>query len=361
MSRLLATLLRALSCGCALLLLAGATGAQAGPANSGLAGASHTNPLAGMPWGNYTGGQDEIFPYFWGAQGSERQMLAKVALRPRMRWFGSWYPDDRAYETARDYVANATQGDSRRLAQIAVFRLVPWEHEACGRLPTGGEQASYKHWIDAFAAGIGSSRVALVLQPDLPFAMCVPHHSPLPLQLVSYAAQRFSSLPHTSVYIDAGAGDWANVPEAASMLRGAGVRYTRGFALNATHYDTTENEIRFGAGLTRALGAMGIRNRHFVINTSSNGHGFTFQQYNDPATFDNATVCRSRTQRRCASLGIPPTTDVANPRWGLSAFARRIARQSVDAYLWIGRPWLYNQNDPFVMPRTMQLAATSPF
>jgi hypothetical protein len=144
------------------------------------------------------------------------------------------------------------------------------------------------------------------------------------------------------------------------MLLGAGVRYARGFALNNTHYDTTEREIHFGAQVAALLARHGVRGRHIVINTSSNGRGFTFKQYHGP-NFDNASVCRSRSSRRCVTLGIPPTTDVANRRWGLSRRARNQARRLVDAYLWIGRPWLYNQADPFDLQRSLALARTTPF
>jgi endoglucanase len=304
---------------------------------------------------------DEVFPSYRATQGSAHQLVGRVALTPRMRWFGGWNPDDQAQATASQYIANATRGNPNVMVQMAIFRMKPWEHAACLSLPTAAQQASYKTWIDGFAAGIGDARVALVLQPDLPFASCAPQHSMLPLRMVTYAARVFGALPHTSVYIDAGAGDWPSVGQAAWLLRNAGVRYARGFALNATHYDPTENEIRFGARVAQALAASGYPGKHFVINTSTNGRGFTYQQYNDPATFDNARVCASRRDRHCATLGIPPTTDVANPRWGLSATARRLAKRYVDAYLWIGRPWLYNQASPFDLQRTIRLAATTPF
>lgn len=352
--------LAVLICGCAALIVAVAP-ARAGVANAGVPGASKTNPLAGLPWGNYSGPLDEVFPSYRASQGRNRQLLGLVALRPRMRWFGAWYPDSQARSVASEYLANVTGGNPNVMAQMAIFRLDPWEGDACKRLPTAAQQASYKTWINAFAAAIGSTRVALVLQPDLPFAACVPHHSTLPLALVAYAARVFSRLSHTTVYIDAGAGDWPSVAEAVSELKTAGVGYTRGFALNATHYDTTENEVRFGARVVAGLAAAGIHGRHFVVNTSSNGHGFTYQQYNDPATFDNARVCATRTSQRCATLGIPPTTAVASTKWGLSATARGLAARYADAYLWIGRPWLYNQADPFSLSRTLQLAATTPF
>jgi hypothetical protein len=61
------------------------------------------------------------------------------------------------------------------------------------------------------------------------------------------------------------------------------------------------------------------------------------------------------------TLGIPPTTDVGNPKWGLSAPNRKLARRYVDAYMWFGRPWLYRQADPFLTKRAVQLARTSPY
>jgi endoglucanase len=177
---------------------------------------------------------------------------------------------------------------------------------------------------------------------------------------VAYAARVFSALPHTTVYIDAGAGDWPTVSQAASLLRGAGVAHTRGFALNATHYDSTQKEILFGQRVVKALAAAHIRGRHFVINTAANGRPFTYQQYHR-RDFDNAGVCSSRASRRCVTLGIPPTADVSNRRWGLSAAARHVAGRLVDGYLWIGRPWLYNQATPFDSERSLALAATTPF
>jgi endoglucanase len=334
--------------------------AMAGVANGGIPGAPAANPLAGLPWGAYTGQLDEVYPAYAAAQGRQRQLLAKIALAPRMRWFGSWYSDDQAGSVASQYIADTTGGQSGVLSQMAVFRLEPWESAACQQLPSAAQQASYKRWIDGFAAGIGSSRVAMVLQPDLPFADCIPHHSKLPLHLVAYAARRFSGLPHTTVYIDVGASDWPSVGTAAAELRDAGVKYTRGFALGATHYDTTAHEITFGRQVAQALARSHIPNRHFVINTAQNGRGFTYQQYHG-SSYDNAAVCHSRAQQRCVTLGIPPTTKVADGRWGLSAGSRATANRYVDAYLWFGRPWLDNQSDPFDLQRSLALAATSPF
>lgn len=354
------TLLRAVCLSvCALALLV--SQARAGVANAGLTPGSPGDPLSGLRWGNYSGPLDEVFPAYRRARGAERSLLGEIALRPRVRWFGPWYSDAQAQRTAREYIANVTGGNPNVLVQMAVFRLVPWEDAACLRLPTAAEQSSYQRWIQAFAAGIGDARVALILQPDLPFAHCVPHHSTLPLRLVAYAAKVFGALPRTSVYIDAGAADWPSVGEAAAILRTAGIGYARGFALDATHYDSTSRQVLFGQEVSRRLAADGFPGRHVVINTAQNGRPFTYQQYHDGSAYANAPVCPSRAAARCVALGIPPTWQVASPRWRLSARVRAVAARYVDAYLWIGRPWLDRQSDPFDLARALALARANPF
>jgi hypothetical protein len=61
------------------------------------------------------------------------------------------------------------------------------------------------------------------------------------------------------------------------------------------------------------------------------------------------------------TLGVPPTADVTDPRWGLPAGSRRIAARLCDAFLWIGRPWLYEGAAPFVESQALQLARSTPF
>jgi hypothetical protein len=340
----------------AAVAVVAAPAASAGTANLGLPGASRSNPLAGMPWGVYTGsGDNSVYPAYAQASGRARTLLGKIALEPQAFWFGSWFPDGQAGTEARKFVAGVTHGDPSVLTQMAVFRLDPWEGQACGR--SSWNQGSYRRWIDNFAAGIGDSRVALVLQPDLPFSICAA--SRVPLQLVNYAARRFGALPHTTVYIDAGARYWPAFSQVVPMLDQAGIRYARGFALNTTEFDSTGAEVEYGARITQALAAAGIQNKHFVVNTSENGAPFLNGQYQ--GNIGNPRVCRSRSDRICATLGIPPTTAVGSPRWGFSGHDRSLASRYADAYLWIGRPWLDYGAAPFDRARAIGLAASSPW
>jgi endoglucanase len=342
---------------CAAWLGAGAGPAWAGTANSGLRGASARNPLAGMTWGIYRGPIDGVYPAYQSARGRDRQLMAKIALRPLTIWAGDWYPVSYARTVAQQIIAGTTGGNPDVLSQVAIFRLDPWEGQACPGSWGAGDQASYRAWVSQFAAGIGNSRTAVILQPDLPFALCAP--SPVPLQLVGYAAKQFNALPHATVYIDIGAAAWASVSQAVSLLKRSGILHARGFALNVTQYGSTGMEVAYGGQIVRGLAAAGIRGKHFVVNTDENGAPFLAGQY--PGDANEARACNNSHDRVCVTLGIPPTTDVANPHWGLSASNRAIAAKDTDAYLWAGRPWVDNGSGSFVYSRALQLAASSPF
>ena len=118
----------------------------------------------------------------------------------------------------------------------------------------------------------------------------------------------------------------------------AGIRDARGFALNGTHYDSTERQIRFAADISKALGNRGIPGKYAVIDTAENGRPFKGYEYDGP-NFDNARACTKADEQRCVTLGIPPTIDVDSPEWGLPEADRKLADRYVDAYLWFGRPW----------------------
>ncbi|MEA2426289.1 MAG: endoglucanase, partial [Thermoleophilaceae bacterium] len=281
---------------------------------------------------------------------ADRKEFDKLLAQPRFRWFGAWIPTHDAggkrgaRATAENYIAQVTGGDPAVAVGIGIFRLQPFEHEACNRLPTAAEIADYKSWIGEFAAGIGNARVALLLQPDMPFTLCLPHHSPVDLQLIDWTVRRFSALAHTTVYIDAGAADWQTPAAMASMLKRAGVARARGFALNLTHYDSTGRQVVYGKKIVKELARRGVPNSHFVVNTAQNGRPFTTQAHN--REFKLAFVCRTRSSRACVTLGRPPTTNTG------------IAQ--VDGYLWLGRPWINNATRRNY-DEVLQLVKTSPY
>src|SRR5262245_2136798 len=163
------------------------------------------NPFLAHPWGAYQGKMEPSWVAWSQATGAAKRHLGYIALKAKDHWFGHWNPDDKIGDQVRDYIANSQDGNPDALVQMAIFRVVPWEHDACNRLPTKAERASYRLWIDRFAAAVGDTPTAIVLQPDGPFALCAPGGSRVPSNLVAYAARVLSAQPDTNVYIEAGA------------------------------------------------------------------------------------------------------------------------------------------------------------
>ncbi|GAA1959219.1 hypothetical protein GCM10009798_18450 [Nocardioides panacihumi] len=331
------------------------------------------NPLAGGEWAVYRGPWNGIYPAYERAGGEDKGLLARIALQPRVIWFAGDFSTSSIGPQLRTFIAEqqAVSGKDA-LIQIAVFREWPRGEGGRGKPLSGSEQAAYRAWVDAAADAIGDARVAMVLEPDLGLN-AVPNNSwetrtadpAVRLGLVKYAARRFSALPRTSVYLDASDSDWLSVPKIVPVLEAAGIGYTRGFALGATHYSSVADNIDYGMRIIDALDADGISGKKFVIDTADNGRPFTWMQHRSEhpgADFDNAATCRSASDTTCDTLGVPPTTDVAGqPGLDLTARQRTDALRYVDAYLWFGRPWLIRQASPFSLSRSLEVARSTPF
>jgi hypothetical protein len=322
-----------------------------------------TNPLAGMPWGVYSGTQDGVHPAWQKATGTPKTLLAKVALRPRARWYGSWITTHDIRAQVRDDIVLEQQGDPNVVVPMAMFRLWP-HHESHKDDPLSpAARQAYRNWVSAAARGIGSARVLMILEPDLPVALNGWRPS-VRLRLVNYAARTFGALPNATVYLDGGGSDWLTAAKAASMLEAAGVSHVRGFALDGTHYTSTSSNLVHGRQILAALAQRGFPGKHFVVDTSDNGHPFTYAWYyrtHPPGPFGGAAACKTKTQHQCVALGIPPTTHVAAAAWHLPTRAAGMARRWCDAYVWYNRPWLKNGTYPFQLDRTLAIARTSPF
>lgn len=324
------------------------------------------NPLAGRTWGVARDQYENVYAAYARASGLTKQRLARIALTPRVRWYGAWQPASQLNKMLSSYIQLAkADGGPRTVVQAAVFRLTPAEKDSCRRVATAAEVASYKSWIDAFSravsANIGDARMMIDLEPDLPHWECSPNGSKLHRTMTAYAARVLGATKNTSTYIDAGASDWRSVPQAVSLLKGSGIQYVRGFILNNTHYTTTTDNVNHGYALAKALDRAGFKNKHFVINTSNNGRGFSYGYYHSrhpSAPYDNAPTCTSAAQNGCVTLGIPATTDVANAKWGLSHLVDVRAALRVDGYVWSGRSWLTMQAYPFNMARALNMAKT---
>jgi endoglucanase len=320
--------------------------------------ANPSNPLAGREWGVYQGSADPAWDPYVRSSGRTKRRLAEIALRPKAKFFGDWISAGDIAEKVHAYIDSATRGNPRALVQMTLFRVEPWGQDACRRLPSGDERASYKEYVSRFARALGRTHVAVVLQPDGPKAECAPGGSAIYSRLVGYAARRLTRQPNTTVYIEMGSADWfVDKPRrAVKLLIAAGVAKVRGFALDTSHFDSTSRQIDFGTKIVKKLAKKGIPDRHFVIDTSDNGRPFIGKWWTDRhpgRPLGEAQPCARASERRCVTLGIPPTANVDAARWGLSDRRRRLAAEHVDGYLWISRPWLRDQYKEFSLRRAL--------
>lgn len=328
--------------------------------------ANPSNPLAGREWGVYRGLQDPSV-IGWNKLGpADKDRLAPIAMAHKAKYFGRWIPDGQAEQKTREYITATQAGDPEKLTIMTIFRMYPWEGEASvlKKLPTPADIASYKAFVHGMARAIDDHRVAIVVQPDGFFAWKAYEtwkhkvgrkQALLPARLLAWTAKTFSQQPRTTVYMDMGSEDWARgkVEPVAKFLKLSGVKYARGFSLNVSHKNYLDREIRFAKQVSQALAKMGLPGKHAVLDTVDNGQAFHGAEINPPGQPPSEYTqpgeilpCRTKTEKKpCTALGIPPTTDVDNPAWGLAPKVARIAAEYIDAYLWVSRPWLPDQGE----------------
>lgn len=315
------------------------------------------------PWVPFTAPWEGPWAAYQAATGTDKDLLGKIALRPRVFWFASKTQKTNATLTVRQRIEQFQNGDPNAYAQLALFGLYPTgESHRTDPIPLA-QQRTYRRWIDQIAVGIGDRKVIMILEPDLAVAWGG-WRPAVRFGLTAYAAKKLGALPNTKIYLDGSDADWLKPAKAVRMLLKAGVKYVDGIALGATHYSSTAGNIRYGAGLVQRLTAAGVPGKTVVIDTADNARPFTPQEFYarfPKGWIGNANLCRTKTEQKCVTLGIPPTTDVASTRWGLSTTDRALAARYVDAYLWFGRPWLYNQAAPFQLTRAMAVATTTPY
>ena len=230
---------------------------------------------------------------------ADARQMRKIASGSQAAWFGEWNGNVRA--DVNRYVSTANRAGA--LPTLVAYNIPIRD---CGSYSSGGARsaAAYRSWVDSVAAGIGSKKAAVVLEPDaLALVDCLSAKQKRErYALISYAVRKLEK-PNTDVYVDAGHSNWVSTATMASRLRASGVSRAEGFALNTSNYETTGSNIRYGKALSSRIGG-----KHFIIDTSRNGRG------------PGNTWCNPSGR----ALGPKPTSRTADPL--------------VDAYMWIKRP-----------------------
>jgi endoglucanase len=227
------------------------------------------------------------------------QWLDPITTRPQARWLTS--PGDLA-ELPR-LVRRA-----RRLQTLPVLVAYYVPDRGCtGSRRQGAASArEYGRWIGQLIHHLGSTRAAIILEPDAVPADCFNRKR---AALLKRTVKRLADAGQY-IYIDAGHSRWRSSGEMAQRLLDSGVQYAQGFSVNVANRQTTRESFQWGQELSDLLG-----NREFVVDTSRNGLG---PPPDEPGRDDE--WCNPRRQ----ALGQAPTT--------------RTTVHGLGALLWIKRP-----------------------
>src|SRR5262249_53736399 len=177
-------------------------------------------------------------------------------------------------------------------------------------------QLAYHNWIVGLAQGIGTYRAVLALEQDALISPgCLSKHG-LAVRMAELrdAINVLSpDCPHLVIYVDAGAADALPAKLAASLLQQAGVSQIQGFFLDATHFDWTSREIKYGQQISTLLGGT-----HSIVRTGETGQGPLVPP--NEVRNGNEVLCNPPGH----GLGPKPTTNTAFPR--------------DDAFVWLDNP-----------------------
>jgi endoglucanase len=217
------------------------------------------------------------------------------------------YPTAQVTGVVRAYTSRAKKANKTPI--LSVYGIPDRD---CGMYSSGGlpGAAEYRQWVKQVSRGLKGQKALVVLEPDaIPFygdSRC--QNASGRLGLLRFAS-RVMSKAGAWVYLDAGHSDWRPYDTRAQLLKRAGIQYARGFSTNVSNFRTTADEKRYAGELLSGLRSLGVKGKHYVIDTSRNGNPN------------------------------PVNGDVINPTWArLGAKPRLVFKGAFDGSLWIKHP-----------------------
>jgi endoglucanase len=220
---------------------------------------------------------------------ADADLIKTMVKTPHAIWFTQGTP-----KTVMQGVRNTVQrAADKGTVPVLVAYNIPFRD--CAQYSAGGATsvAEYKAWIDGFAAGIGSGKAVVILEPDglgiipwyNPFgdrdgwvtnpnyewcrpAEANPATAPSErFEMLNYAVDTLKANSGTSVYLDGTHSGWLGAGDAADRLIQAGVNKADGFFLNVSNYTVNPRLEKYGAWVAKCIA--------FGSNPASWGNGHT--------------------------------------------------------------------------------------
>ena len=203
---------------------------------------------------------------------ADAMLVREMITTPQAVWFTAGTP----HSVEQDVRRTVRQAAAKRSVPVLVAYNIPFRD--CAQFSAGGATTveEYQAWIDGFAAGIGSQRALVILEPDglgiIPWynpygsadgsdalEWCQPAEANPEtaaserFQMLNYAVDTLKALPHVSVYLDGTHSGWLGSGDAAHRLVQAGVEQADGFYLNVSNYQFTANLTHYGSWVSSCI------------------------------------------------------------------------------------------------------------
>lgn len=202
-------------------------------------------------------------------------LIGRIASQPTAVWLGDWYTPTLLVSVIQRHLrAAAAQGAT----PVFVTYAIP--DRDCGGYSAGGYTADqYLDWTRQVAAALAGSRAVVLIEPDslamLSSAKCAGVAATrLPLLQSAVGILAAAGL---STYLDGGNARWLTPDVQAAYLNAAGIAGARGFFTNVSNFDATQTERDYAGKVSSRVGW-----KHFVIDVSRNGNGWTGTWCNPP-------------------------------------------------------------------------------
>jgi len=183
---------------------------------------------------------------------ADANLIRQMIEVPQAVWFTSGTP-----KSVEQDVANTVQrAADKGTVPVVVAYYVPGRD--CSQYSAGGAATgdAYKAWIDGFAAGLGTQKVVVILEPDGLALMptdCGQPDTYGRVGLINYAAHALLRDPNAAIYLDAGHSAWHAVGDIAKRLVAGGVQDVQGFFQNVSNYQFTTNSVQYGTWISSCI------------------------------------------------------------------------------------------------------------
>ncbi|GAA4018475.1 glycoside hydrolase family 6 protein [Allokutzneria multivorans] len=206
-----------------------------------------------------------------GSDGRAPTIDEQIAKQATARWIG---PGDNTHSRVSSFVSGAY---AKGQLPVLVGYNIP--NRDCGSHSAGGARSAeeYLRWIEVVGRAIGDRPALLVLEPDAVIHLeCLDEAQRQERKRTLTAAVSALNRLATStwVYLDGGDGAQNPAERVAAGLVDSGVGAgARGFAVNVSNFNSTEDATRYGNRLKQILSSKHGVETGFVIDVSRNGNG----------------------------------------------------------------------------------------